>query len=174
MPKLKKCLPYFIQCKNFINTPLDVTPKCTVTTSLNEPYRGNLFTKFQRSYKIWWFNCKHITQRSYTSKAKRCTLLLLYPEHTFLWKITLTTKEQANFEKMNMYSYLPIRDERLRQIRGGTEEDELLQLLRHVILTGWPNSKDHIPAQVIRYFHFRYEVSVQDRLIFKGERVVVP
>ena len=48
----KKCFPFFIQWKNFISIPLDVTPKRTVTTSPYEPYRGNLFTKFQRGYKI--------------------------------------------------------------------------------------------------------------------------
>ena len=62
---------------------------------------------------------------------------------------------------------------RLRQIRRATEEDESLQSLRCVILTGWPYSKDYIPAQVIPYFHFRNEPSVQGGLIFKGERVLI-
>ena len=73
-----------------------------------------------------------------------------------------------------MCSYLPIRDERLRQIRRATEGNESLRLFRCVILTGWPDSKDHIPAQVIPYFHFRDELSVQDGSTFKGERVVIP
>ena len=89
-------------------------------------------------------------------------------------KDNINNTKQAIFEKINMFSYLPIRDERLRQIRRATEDDESLQLLRHVILTGWPDSKDHIPAQVIPYFHFRDELSVQDGFIFKGERVVIP
>ena len=73
-----------------------------------------------------------------------------------------------------MRSYLSTSDKRLRQIYTAAEEDESLQLLRHVILTGWLDSKDHIPAKVIPYFHFRDELSVQDGLIFKGERVVIP
>ena len=84
-------------------------------------------------------------------------------------KDNINNAKQAIFEKINMSS-----DERLRQIRRATEDDESLQLLRHVILTGWPDSKDHIPAQVIPYFHFRDELSVQDGSIFKGERVVIP
>ena len=77
-------------------------------------------------------------------------------------KDNINNTKQAIFEKINICSYLPILSERLRQIRRATEDDESLRLLRHVILTGWPDSKDHIPAQVIPYFHFRDELSVQD------------
>ena len=70
-------------------------------------------------------------------------------------KDNINNTKQAISEKINMCSYLPIRDERLRQIHRATEGEESLQLLRRVIFTGWPDPKDHIPAQVIPYFHVK-------------------
>ena len=84
-----------------------------------------------------------------------------------------TTRETV-FDKVNMVSFLPIRQERLTQIRSATEQDESLQMLRSVILQGWPETKDQIPVQITPYFNLRDELSVQDGLIFRGERVVVP
>ncbi|XP_025113246.1 uncharacterized protein K02A2.6-like [Pomacea canaliculata] len=37
-----------------------------------------------------------------------------------------------------------------------------------------PNDKSQLPAELSPYYSFRDELSVQDRLIFKGERIVVP
>jgi len=47
-------------------------------------------------------------------------------------------------------------------------------LLEAVIQTGWPDTKEEVPPCVQSYFHFRNELSVQDGLVLKGERLVVP
>ena len=43
-----------------------------------------------------------------------------------------------------------------------------------VIMNGWPDEKQDLPAELIPYYSFRDEMSVQDGLIFKGQRVIVP
>ena len=43
-----------------------------------------------------------------------------------------------------------------------------------VIMNGWPDEKQDLPAELIACYSFRDEMSVQDRLIFKGEQVIVP
>ena len=40
--------------------------------------------------------------------------------------------------------------------------------------TGWPDTKEEVPFSVQGYFHFKDELSVQDGLVLKGERLVVP
>ena len=60
------------------------------------------------------------------------------------------------------------------QIQRETEKDESLQTLKAVIQQGWPDDKSALPPVVSPYFNMRDEMSVQDGLIFKGERVVVP
>ena len=84
------------------------------------------------------------------------------------------TQVESEFETINMMNYLPISEARLLQIQRETEKDESLQALKAVIQQGWPEHKSALPPVVSPYFNMRDEMSVQDGLIFKGERVVVP
>ena len=82
--------------------------------------------------------------------------------------------QMAEFEQVNMASFLPILDLRLQEIRNGTDKDETLQILKSVILQGWPPERSDAPAQVTPYSSLRDELSFQDGLIFRGERFVIP
>ena len=82
--------------------------------------------------------------------------------------------QMAEFEQENMASFLPISDLRLQEIRNETDKDETLQILKSVILQGWPPERSDAPTQVTPYYSVRDELSVQDGLIFRGERVVIP
>ena len=62
-------------------------------------------------------------------------------------------------------------DERLEEIRTSTRDDEVLQQLKEVIQTGWPEKKQELPAVLAPYLSFRDELSVYDGLVFKGERL---
>ena len=80
------------------------------------------------------------------------------------------TQAESEFETINMMNYLPISEARLLQIQRETEKDESLQALKAVIQQGWPEHKSALPPVVSPYFNMRDEMSVQDGLIFKGER----
>ncbi|XP_021348084.1 uncharacterized protein K02A2.6-like [Mizuhopecten yessoensis] len=67
---------------------------------------------------------------------------------------------------VNMAQSLPISEPRLHEIQK--------QTLREVILEGWPESKSKTPALAQPYFHVRDELAVQDGIIFRGERAVIP
>ena len=54
-----------------------------------------------------------------------------------------------------------------------TELGEGLQQLKHIIKIGWPETKE-VPSEIGRYFDFREELSIQDDILFKGNRVIVP
>lgn len=88
--------------------------------------------------------------------------------------ITSSENTQGDFELVNMVSFLLIREERLGKLKEETEKDDTLQTLKTVITRGWPEDKLQLPAELAPYFSFRDEMSVQDGLLFKGERVVVP
>ena len=77
-------------------------------------------------------------------------------------------------ESINMLHYVPISEERLAQIQQETAKDEDLDALREVIRKGWPENRNETPVCVQPYFSFSDELSVQNGLIFKGERIVVP
>ena len=78
------------------------------------------------------------------------------------------------FEYINAISHLPIRRERLENIRDAVTHDDVLLKLTDMIMNGWPESKCNVPISVLPYYHIRDDLSVQDGLIFKGDRVVIP
>lgn len=47
-------------------------------------------------------------------------------------------------------------------------------MVKTVVQTGWLDTKEEVPLSIQSYFHFRDELSVQDGLVLKGERLVVP
>ena len=85
-----------------------------------------------------------------------------------------TSQESMHFEEINMVSFLPIRDERLEEIKNETENDGNLQALKKVIITGWPEERKDLPEQLVPFFSYRDELAVQDGLLFKSNRVVIP
>ena len=52
----------------------------------------------------------------------------------------------ADFEHINMASFLPVSDQRLQEIRTETEKDDTLQILKSVILQGWLAERNAVAA----------------------------
>ena len=46
--------------------------------------------------------------------------------------------------------------------------------LRKVIFKGWPDQRKEAPAAVQEYWNYRDELAIEDGLIVKGERNVMP
>lgn len=96
------------------------------------------------------------------------------------------TLETQSFKKMNIYrvfkqledwklsSYLSISDACLATIIEATLQDSALQAVRHFIQNGWPNSIKIVPASAKMYYKYRDELSTQDGLIFRNDRIVIP
>ena len=86
----------------------------------------------------------------------------------------LPVTQRDQFAQVNTVAHLRISQERLEEIKKATQADPTLQILKSVILHGWPQSKQDVPPQITPYFSCRDELAVYDGLIFKGERVVIP
>ena len=82
--------------------------------------------------------------------------------------------EQEDIEHINMLDFVLIRKERFEKLKDATDNDEALQKLKSVIMNGWPDDKSRLPMEVTPYHSFHDELSVQDGLIFKRDRVVIP
>ena len=81
---------------------------------------------------------------------------------------------QGDFEIINVLKILQVSEEKHDEILGHTSKDEVLQLLKEVILTGWPADKKSVPAVLNPYYSYRDELSMYDGLTFRGERLVIP
>ena len=69
---------------------------------------------------------------------------------------------------------LPLSDQRLAEIRTKTSTDQNLQVLKHFILTGWPNQRKDCPTTIMEHWNHQDELVYQDDIIFKGDRIVIP
>ena len=84
------------------------------------------------------------------------------------------TRFEEDVQTINMVQDLPLAAARRDDIRAHTANDEGLQVLIKVIMSGWPEQKDEVPVEATPYFHIRDELSVQNGIILRGERAVIP
>ena len=52
--------------------------------------------------------------------------------------------------------------------------DDTLAILKYTIQKGWPSTIKELPSEIQPYWTFREELSIEDGLILKGTRIVVP
>lgn len=81
---------------------------------------------------------------------------------------------EAEIETVNMVAYLPISEERLNTICSATQTNKTLQTLKDTIQRGWPKNEKDTLRDIMHYYSFQEELSVQDGIIFRGERAVIP
>ena len=84
------------------------------------------------------------------------------------------TPLEKEMESVNAFSFLSVTPLGLARVRQSTEADDGMALLKGVIQAGWPDTLEEVPWRVRDYFHYRDELTVQDGLILKGERLVIP
>ncbi|KAG1652083.1 Organic cation transporter 1 [Nymphon striatum] len=84
----------------------------------------------------------------------------------------ITSNIEMEIEQINMTDYLAISDEKKCLISKATKEDSSLTQLKKMIERGW--NKNDIPEDLKPYFHIRDELSIQDGIIFKGDRCIIP
>jgi len=84
------------------------------------------------------------------------------------------SETEKEVESIHAVEYLAISEVQLNEIKQETARDSTLQTLKHMILKGWPDSKASVPVEIIPYFNTREELAVQDGIIFKGPRCIIP
>ena len=62
----------------------------------------------------------------------------------------------------------------LEQVREESAQDDDLQQLTEIITTGWPQRMKDLPERLRNYWSFRDEMSVDNGLVLKGTRIVIP
>ncbi|XP_058449270.1 uncharacterized protein K02A2.6-like [Malaya genurostris] len=77
-------------------------------------------------------------------------------------------------EVLQLSKFLSVSDNRLTEIKKETSNDQPLQLIISYIQQGWPPTVDRVPDTVKVYYGYRSELSTQDGLVFRGDRIVVP
>ena len=69
---------------------------------------------------------------------------------------------------------LPARCDSLQQLRLATQADDELAILKYTIMHGWPKTIKQVPPELQPYWTFREELTIEDDLMLKGTRIVIP
>ena len=65
-------------------------------------------------------------------------------------------------------------DKCLQKIQAETAKDPELATLKEVVYNGWPSTVKELPALVRPYWTYREELSIENSLIFKSNRIIIP
>jgi len=82
-----------------------------------------------------------------------------------------------NCEQVNVISNLensPLTSSRFLHIKNETEKDPVLIKLKKTIAEGWPNDKQQLDDSLRVYFNYRDEMTIEDGIVLRGERIVIP
>lgn len=55
-----------------------------------------------------------------------------------------------------------------------TQLDEELQQLKTIVMKGWPDNVKHLPDNVKKYANFKEEITFENGLFFKANKIIVP
>ena len=77
-------------------------------------------------------------------------------------------------EEIDHKASLPVSDARWHQIENASADDPVFQEHRSVIQRGWPLNRADVAQCLYPCFDIRDELTLQGKLVFKGQQLVVP
>ena len=83
-------------------------------------------------------------------------------------------KTAEEFESVHMVEDIRVKPATQQEIRDHREQDEVLQELMNVIKAGWPETKHEVFHRLAPFFGIQDELSMQNGIVLRGERVVIP
>jgi len=69
---------------------------------------------------------------------------------------------------------LPASPTKLQQVREETARDSTMSLLKETAFKGWPDRKAECPTVLHEYWNYREEITIEDGLLLKQDRIIVP
>ena len=91
----------------------------------------------------------------------------------FIQNVDQSAAEQE-LESVHIAEDIAVSEKQLKDIQMATANDPTILRVIELIESGWPESKKDAPPEVQPYFYFKHELTVQDGIVFKADRCVVP
>ncbi len=73
-----------------------------------------------------------------------------------------------------MINCVPMSGDRILELKAETIKDQELQTLKSTVRNGWPETKQDVQPNIRTYWSFRDEITVEDELIFRNNRIIIP
>ena len=97
----------------------------------------------------------------------------LYLADTLSRAYPVEDPEEMEFE-YDVMTVLSISPERMTELQQQTLSDPSMQKLARFIKEGWPEHERSVPPDMKAFFPFRDELVIENDIILKGQRAVVP
>ena len=98
----------------------------------------------------------------------------LYVADTLSHAYTTEEPGTEGDDQLHVLSFTSISPTRMAELQRHTLADPVVQKLAHFITDGWPAKNKSVSPDIKLYFPIRDELIIDNRIIFKGLRVVVP
>ena len=77
--------------------------------------------------------------------------------------------------EVNVLTTIPISDDKLHLLQTETRSDPVLQhLMMQLCTDGWSDDRSKVLAQCLPFWTFRDQISSNDGVLFKGEKIIIP
>ena len=86
-------------------------------------------------------------------------------------------QDSIKLPKLSIYqitSQPNARSDSMQQLHETSQADDTLAILKYTIQKGLPSTITELPSEIQPYWTFREELTIEDGLILKGTRIVVP
>ena len=62
----------------------------------------------------------------------------------------------------------------LAAVKFSTAQDHTMNLLKNTVFNGWPPHRKLCPQELWEFWNFRCDLTLEDGLVLKGSRIVIP
>ena len=129
-----------------------------------------------------------IHKKSLASTPRRLQRMLLRLQHYDVSIKYRPGKEMVLADSLSRLSPIPDKEihleqsiyavqfthDKLQQLKLESESDPEVTAIRNIITDGWPDSAKQLPKNLREFWSCKDELSVEDGLVLKGERVLIP
>lgn len=77
-------------------------------------------------------------------------------------------------ERVKLVKYLKVRSPVVDEIKKATENDPTMQMIKSLIIKGWPEQAKQLRDDVKVFHKYKDELAWQDGVVFRSRRIVVP
>lgn len=81
---------------------------------------------------------------------------------------------QSEIESIHHAEHVRMKVSSHQQIKKASQTDQTLQVLMNTVLKGWPEHRRDTPICIHSYWNYRDELTVQDGVLYRGSRVIIP
>ena len=124
--------------------------------------------RFRMRMMRFWFTISHVPGKNLTIADALSWALESSPSVAD----EALQQETTSYVNLTMEN-LPATEKRLQEIRQHQEADSVCQKIMHFCCSGWPH-KNSLPPEVIPYYLVSGELTVENSLLLRGGRIVIP